>query len=149
MLPSPLTFHSSYVPLPHTLSCLTSKSGLQLNSGPAEVDENRALLEPRFNSNGFLTLVLVWLPSCYCCFIHKANGLTLHLKVCQRAIVNYWYQLHVNSRRAWETSQCKPSRGWKLSETKTFKNNCAVLGHPNCSEKSGLFLLLFLLPDAA
>lgn len=92
---SPPTF-----PLPHTLSCLTSKSGLQLSSGPVEVDESRALLEPRFNSNGFLTLVLVWLPSCYCCFIHKANGLTLHLKLCQRAIVNYWYQLHVNSRQA-------------------------------------------------
>lgn len=46
-------------PLPHTLSCLTSKSGLQLNSGPVEVDENCALLEPRFNFNAFLTLVLV------------------------------------------------------------------------------------------
>lgn len=51
----PLLLRSLY----HILSCLTSKSGLQLNSGPVEVDENHALLEPIFNVNGFLTLVLV------------------------------------------------------------------------------------------
>lgn len=59
MLPSPLYIPLLLRSLYHIFSCLASKSGLQLNSGPVEVDENHALLDPRFNLNGFLTLVLV------------------------------------------------------------------------------------------